>query len=419
MTDATIVIKGRSDLGLAVKQAEQQLKGLARQGELLGKIFRGGAIVGAAVAFERLAENAEKAAIAMGDKGAARSLHQLNKEIDTLKSKGLNVIGQVLGNIYGAAFGDRQAKLQEQISFLKQMSGRSFVAAGYKDIGTGFFTAAEGAAKLLDLEQKLALYQNNQPAGARLRAPGGRNRSSSTPVDLGDPKAGKVAAAVPQISELMLGIQKEFDAASRYFENMQVAAERAGESIQENFNTTLETSLENLKILPASIQVASSEMTLFADQAARNMQTAFADFLFDPFKDGLNGMVAGFVDSIRRMVAEAAAAQILNAFLSWGSGLGGSVGSFFSSIPRRAAGGPVTGGMPHIVGERGPELFVPGSSGSIVPNHALGGGISLAYNIDARGADAERIMAIMPGLLQRTKSETVAEVRNLIARGRM
>jgi cell wall-associated NlpC family hydrolase len=40
----------------------------------------------------------------------------------------------------------------------------------------------------------------------------------------------------------------------------------------------------------------------------------------------------------------------------------------------RAAGGPVTGGTPYLVGEKGPELFVPGRSGGIVPNNALGGG---------------------------------------------
>lgn len=44
-----------------------------------------------------------------------------------------------------------------------------------------------------------------------------------------------------------------------------------------------------------------------------------------------------------------------------------------TAIPMRAAGGPVSGGSPYIVGERGPELFVPGSSGSIVPNGRMGG----------------------------------------------
>ena len=42
-----------------------------------------------------------------------------------------------------------------------------------------------------------------------------------------------------------------------------------------------------------------------------------------------------------------------------------------ANVPPRAVGGPVTAGMPYLVGERGPELFVPNSSGGIVPNGAL------------------------------------------------
>jgi len=55
----------------------------------------------------------------------------------------------------------------------------------------------------------------------------------------------------------------------------------------------------------------------------------------------------------------------------------------------RASGGPVTGGDPYVVGEKGPELFVPNSSGSIVPNHAMGGGGSMVVNVDASGSSAE------------------------------
>lgn len=43
-------------------------------------------------------------------------------------------------------------------------------------------------------------------------------------------------------------------------------------------------------------------------------------------------------------------------------------------IPGRAAGGPVSGSTPYWVGEQGPELFVPWTSGSIVPNHRIGAG---------------------------------------------
>ena len=55
----------------------------------------------------------------------------------------------------------------------------------------------------------------------------------------------------------------------------------------------------------------------------------------------------------------------------------------------KAMGGPVTGGTSYIVGERGPELFTPGSSGMITPNHALGGSTNIVVNVDASGSNVE------------------------------
>jgi phage-related minor tail protein len=59
-----------------------------------------------------------------------------------------------------------------------------------------------------------------------------------------------------------------------------------------------------------------------------------------------------------------------------------------------ANGGQPPVGVPSIVGERGPELFIPNTPGTIVPNHALsGGGQAITYapviNIDARTDQAE------------------------------
>lgn len=47
----------------------------------------------------------------------------------------------------------------------------------------------------------------------------------------------------------------------------------------------------------------------------------------------------------------------------------------------RAMGGMATAGTPYIVGERGPELFVPVSSGHVLPNHRLGSGDYYEINI--------------------------------------
>jgi len=53
----------------------------------------------------------------------------------------------------------------------------------------------------------------------------------------------------------------------------------------------------------------------------------------------------------------------------------------------KADGGPVESNSPYIVGERGPELFVPRSAGAIVPNHSMammGGSTNITnYNIQA------------------------------------
>lgn len=59
----------------------------------------------------------------------------------------------------------------------------------------------------------------------------------------------------------------------------------------------------------------------------------------------------------------------------------------------RAAGGPVVGGSPYFVGESGMELFVPKQSGSIIPAHAVGGGVTITQNINASpGTDYAMVM---------------------------
>ena len=60
-----------------------------------------------------------------------------------------------------------------------------------------------------------------------------------------------------------------------------------------------------------------------------------------------------------------------------------------AAVPKfRANGGGVGAGRPYIVGERGPELFVPGAQGNIVSNNAMGGA-NVTVNVDASGSSVE------------------------------
>jgi phage-related protein len=71
----------------------------------------------------------------------------------------------------------------------------------------------------------------------------------------------------------------------------------------------------------------------------------------------------------------------------------------------RALGGPVNSGTSYVVGERGPELFVPTTSGKIIPNNAMGGGGGSIINLTVNGAiDAEGTARTIIDVLNRSTS---------------
>jgi len=69
---------------------------------------------------------------------------------------------------------------------------------------------------------------------------------------------------------------------------------------------------------------------------------------------------------------------------------GGSPKPAGGGFPKRAGGGSVMGGAAYLVGEVGPELFVPGRSGTIVPNHAMGGQTVNVY-LNAYGSNPHEL----------------------------
>jgi TP901 family phage tail tape measure protein len=85
-----------------------------------------------------------------------------------------------------------------------------------------------------------------------------------------------------------------------------------------------------------------------------------------------------------------------------GSGIKGSGASVVANdpditfnIPQRRMGGPVSGASPYIVGEDGPELFVPQSSGKIIPGFNKGGQIQ---HLAGGGQVMAMLMRMIPGL---------------------
>lgn len=105
---------------------------------------------------------------------------------------------------------------------------------------------------------------------------------------------------------------------------------------------------------------------------------------------GWIGKVIDRITSLINMVRNNAAVR----------GIAGLIDSAFGGF--RAAGGSVSAGTPYVVGERGAELFVPSSNGTIVPNNAMGGS---TINITVNGAiDAEGTARTIVDVLNRSNA---------------
>lgn len=183
---------------------------------------------------------------------------------------------------------------------------------------------------------------------------------------------------------------------------------------------------KEMEELTALSRRSTDQLTKFVEQAAENIQNAMSDTFFDWMQGKFSDLGTQFKQMLDRMVANALAAKLNEAIFGPGFGtttskVGGWAGKLIpmltsflpggggaaaagattsaasyafdtaafnpSMLLKRAEGGRVIPGMPYIVGEKRPEVFMPDSSGTILPS--LGGGVTVAINVygitDGRG----------------------------------
>jgi len=138
------------------------------------------------------------------------------------------------------------------------------------------------------------------------------------------------------------------------------------------------------------IQVQQIENTVKLRDELTKLNDLYAG-IASTIETGLVDAIEGAINGTKTLgdVARSVFSEIQRSLIRFGVNafLGGlpGIGGFF-----RAEGGPVSRGRSYIVGERGPEMFTPGSSGHITPNHELGGGsTNIVVNVDASGSNVE------------------------------
>lgn len=153
---------------------------------------------------------------------------------------------------------------------------------------------------------------------------------------------------------------------------------------------------------------------------------------FSAVKDGARSMLGFVSDAVQKaakvigkvadiittpyQIAFKAIARMWNATLG-GFGIsipgfsipfGPSFGGLSFTIPNiptfRAAGGPLNANQAAIVGERGPELFIPSTAGTVVPNGQAGGGVTVMIETGASDLDElirKRVRVLGNGSVQK------------------
>lgn len=155
----------------------------------------------------------------------------------------------------------------------------------------------------------------------------------------------------------------------------------------KGFNSGFQTAMEDaIKISDDFSKLGKSAFDGFADTLTDALMTGKANF-----KDFARSLLA---DLLKIIIRQQLAIQ-LQRIMGFGSAVAGG-GNIIASIPKIfgfADGGTPPINRPSIIGERGAELFIPKSSGTVVPNDQLKGmngttNINFTINtVDARGVD--------------------------------
>ena len=136
------------------------------------------------------------------------------------------------------------------------------------------------------------------------------------------------------------------------------------------------------------------------------------------FSSAMKGIISSVIDELIRLYVVQQIVGVVKSAL-------GSIGlPVPAAIPANAYGGSVRGNKPTLVGERGPELFVPSGNGTIIPNSNMrgggGGGSPISISVDARGSNdpaavraqvQQGILEAAPAIIAAAESRTIAGLR--------
>ena len=207
-------------------------------------------------------------------------------------------------------------------------------------------------------------------------------------------------------------------------------------SAKEHYKVAGHLVKEYVDTLKAAEPEIVDSMASMRTSLESNFESTFANIhnIIADGSDGIKGAVRSMVNAVltefnRLVFAKPLANMLAGAVSGMFGGFGGFGGASVSGpswttngtpMPFRASGGPVSRGSPYVVGERGPEVFVPGRSGRILNGSQSmrgGGDVTINQNLNFSVGVQETVKNEIYGMLPQIADITRASVQDAQRRG--
>ena len=207
--------------------------------------------------------------------------------------------------------------------------------------------------------------------------------------------------------------KSDFSSLVEFIKQIGFESEKTGaifvDRFAKNLNKGLKQNNEKFKELASRLKRLQDASKEFGTTIA----TGFEDAVFEAKK--LSDAIRQIGQDIIRLTFRKAITDPLAETL--GGAIKTGIGSIIGGVTGKAGGGSVQAGKPYVVGERGMEVMIPGRSGTIIPNNALGGSVTVNQTLNIMPSVNDSVRAEIFNALPLIREQSVQAVIEARSRG--
>jgi hypothetical protein len=345
----------------------------------------------------------------------------IDRIIQSVKSLGADALTPVITELNKFILYLRSiARVAKEQGFWKTLLGMTEIGEW---LGMGVSDKIVGETnKIIEAQKKAG---NLTKPGKKIELPGVEGKETTNSLDLFRDKLKKIDEATKSIetptTKYYQALRDLVEIQDMLFPDEYMRRLEQIENDYANSQKAIELNDTALKRYRETIRDVGMALDNMAVRALVNLEDSLLRVMMGTMtvKDAFRSMAISIIEDLIRIQIRKSIvgplADALSAFFASGSP---SSSAYMGGITPRARGGTAQAGQTYMVGEKGPELFIPGRTGSVVPNNQLGGsGAVVNQTINISTGVSQTVRAEIVNMLPRIMESTKAAIADSKRRG--